>query len=49
MAEQKVIKTSILRAPLTHLELSDNQSLLAADHEISQWFTQQRWQNAAAL
>lgn len=49
MAEQKVIKTSVLRAPLTHLELSDNQSLLAADHQISQWFTQQNGQNTAAL
>jgi len=49
MAEQKVISTSILRAPLTHLELSDNQSLLTADQNICQWFTQRNWQNASAL
>jgi 4-hydroxy-tetrahydrodipicolinate synthase len=40
MAEQKNIKTSILRAPLTHLELSDNTELLAFDEKINQWLVQ---------
>ena len=41
MAEQKNIKTAILRAPLTHLELDDNRTLLAADQQINQWFSEQ--------
>ena len=49
MAEQQVIKTSFLRAPLTHLELNDCQQLLAADQQISQWFTQRNWQSAATF
>ncbi|MCJ8318944.1 MAG: 4-hydroxy-tetrahydrodipicolinate synthase [Colwellia sp.] len=49
MAEQKVIKTPVLRAPLTHLELSNNQSLIAANKKIGQWFSQQNWQNATTI
>jgi 4-hydroxy-tetrahydrodipicolinate synthase len=41
MAEQQNIKTAILRAPLTHLELEDNRALLAADQQINQWFSSQ--------
>ena len=46
MAEQQVIATPILRAPLTHLELNDNRALLAADHSISQWLAQRDWQTS---
>ena len=41
MANQQVINTAILRAPLTHLELEDNSALIAADQDINQWFAQQ--------
>ena len=37
---QQSIKTSILRAPLTHLELTDNTQLLAFDEQINQWLAQ---------
>jgi 4-hydroxy-tetrahydrodipicolinate synthase len=32
-----MIATPFLRAPLTHLELDDNNSLLASDKLINQW------------
>jgi 4-hydroxy-tetrahydrodipicolinate synthase len=40
MSEQKTIKTPYLRAPLTHLELADNNSLLMSNKLISEWFTE---------
>ena len=40
MSEQQVINTPFLRAPLTHLELADNNSLLMSDKLISQWFAE---------
>lgn len=40
MAQQKNIQTPILRAPLTHLELTDNTELLVFDEQINQWLAQ---------
>ena len=40
MSKQQVINTPFLRAPLTHLELADNNSLLMSDKLISQWFAE---------
>jgi len=40
MQQQKNIQTSVLRAPLTHLELTDNTELLAFDEKINQWLAQ---------
>lgn len=40
MQQQKNIQTPILRAPLTHLELTDNTELLAFDEKINQWLAQ---------
>jgi len=40
MSEKQVINTPYLRAPLTHLELTDNNSLLMSDKLISQWFVE---------
>ena len=40
MQQQQNIQTSILRAPLTHLELTDNTELLAFDEKINQWLAQ---------
>jgi len=40
MQQQHNIKTSILRAPLTHLELTDNTQLLAFNQKINQWLAQ---------
>jgi 4-hydroxy-tetrahydrodipicolinate synthase len=40
MHEKKVISTPTLRAPLTHLELTDNTALLAFDEQINQWLAQ---------
>lgn len=37
MQLQNNIETSILRAPLTHLDLTDNSKLLAFDEKINQW------------
>lgn len=40
MHEKKAIKTPTLRAPLTHIELTDNTTLLAIDEQINQWLAQ---------
>ncbi len=40
MQQQKTISTSVLRPPLTHLELTDNTELLAFDEQINQWLAQ---------
>lgn len=40
MQQQQIIQTSILRAPLTHLELTDNTALMAFDQQINQWLAQ---------
>jgi 4-hydroxy-tetrahydrodipicolinate synthase len=40
MKQQRNIHTSILRAPLTHLELTDNTDLVAFDAKINQWLAQ---------
>lgn len=40
MHQQKIIDAPMLRAPLTHLELTDNSQLLAFDKKISQWLSQ---------
>lgn len=40
MQQQQNIKTPILRAPLTHLELTDNTELLAFDEKINQWLVE---------
>jgi len=40
MNEKKSINTPHLRAPLTHIELVDNNSLLMYDRLISQWFVE---------
>ena len=40
MQKQQNIQTSILRAPLTHLELTDNTELLAFNEKINQWLAQ---------
>ncbi len=37
MHQKQMIATPFLRAPLTHLELDDNNSLLASDKLINQW------------
>jgi 4-hydroxy-tetrahydrodipicolinate synthase len=37
MHHKQMISTSFLRAPLTHLELTNNDSLLTADKLINQW------------
>jgi 4-hydroxy-tetrahydrodipicolinate synthase len=41
MHQKNIITTPFLRAPLTHLELADNNSLLAADQLISHWLKSQ--------
>jgi 4-hydroxy-tetrahydrodipicolinate synthase len=40
MQQQKTISTAVLRAPLTHLELTDSTELLAFDKQINQWLAQ---------
>ena len=40
MQQQKAISTAVLRAPLTHLELTDSTELLAFDEQINQWLAQ---------
>ncbi|MBL4899695.1 MAG: 4-hydroxy-tetrahydrodipicolinate synthase [Colwellia sp.] len=40
MHEKKAISTPALRAPLTHIELTDNTALLAIDEQINQWLAQ---------
>ena len=40
MQQQHNIQTPVLRAPLTHLELSDSSVLLGFDEQINQWLTQ---------
>jgi len=40
MQQQEAISTSVLRAPLTHLELTDNTELLAFNEQINQWLAQ---------
>jgi len=40
MQQQQSIQTATLRAPLTHLELTDNTELLAFNEQINQWLTQ---------
>lgn len=40
MQQQQNIQTPILRAPLTHLELSNNSELLDFDEQINQWLAQ---------
>jgi 4-hydroxy-tetrahydrodipicolinate synthase len=42
MNEQKAIEAPNLRAPLTHLELAANHSLLSYDKLISEWFVEQK-------
>jgi len=37
MHQQQAISTPTLRAPLTHIELTDNTRLLAIDEQINQW------------
>ncbi|MBL4821966.1 MAG: 4-hydroxy-tetrahydrodipicolinate synthase [Colwellia sp.] len=37
MHQQQAISTPTLRAPLTHIELTDNSKLLAIDEQINQW------------
>ena len=41
MHQKEMIATAHLRAPLTHLELVDNNSLLASDKLINQWLENQ--------
>jgi 4-hydroxy-tetrahydrodipicolinate synthase len=41
MHQKQMIATPFLRAPLTHLELDDNNSLLASDELINQWLGEQ--------
>ncbi|WP_114326986.1 4-hydroxy-tetrahydrodipicolinate synthase [Candidatus Colwellia aromaticivorans] len=40
MHQQKAISTPTLRAPLTHIELTDNTKLLVIDEQINQWLAQ---------
>lgn len=40
MQQQQNIQTSILRPPLTHLELTNSTALLAFDEQINQWLAQ---------
>jgi 4-hydroxy-tetrahydrodipicolinate synthase len=40
MQQQQNIQTPVLRAPLTHLELTDSSELLAFDEQINQWLAQ---------
>ncbi len=40
MHQQKVIKTPILRAPLTHLELESHTKVLAANEQVAQWLAE---------
>lgn len=40
MHQQKVISTPVLRAPLTHTELTDNAELLVVNEQINQWLAQ---------
>jgi len=40
MQQQQNIQTSRLRAPLTHLELTDKAELVALDQQINQWLAQ---------
>lgn len=42
MFVQKNITSPVLRAPLTHLELTENSNLLAADKQINHWFSLQK-------
>lgn len=42
MHKQSVLNTPVLRAPLTHLELSSDQGILAADNAITEWLCQSR-------
>jgi len=42
MHQQNVIKSSLLRSPLTALELAANNSVLAANLQISQWLENQK-------
>jgi 4-hydroxy-tetrahydrodipicolinate synthase len=44
MHQKLMITTPFLRAPLTHLELADNDSLLTADKLIAQWLENQNEQ-----
>jgi len=41
MHQKEMISTPLLRAPLTHLELVENNSLLASDKLINQWLENQ--------
>jgi 4-hydroxy-tetrahydrodipicolinate synthase len=40
MHHNEAISTSVLRPPLTHLELADHSELLAFNEQIAQWLTQ---------
>jgi len=40
MQQQQAIEVAVLRAPLTHLELTDNTELLAFNEQINQWLVQ---------
>jgi len=40
MQQQHIISTPTLRAPLTHLELTNSTELLTFDKQINQWLTQ---------
>lgn len=42
MHKQTVLNTPTLRAPLTHLELSSDKAILAADSAITDWLCQNR-------
>lgn len=42
MHKQSVINTPVLRAPLTHLELTNEQGILAADAAITDWLCETR-------
>ncbi|MDG1732760.1 MAG: 4-hydroxy-tetrahydrodipicolinate synthase [Thalassotalea sp.] len=42
MHKQSVINTPVLRAPLTHLELTNDQGILAADAAITDWLCNSR-------
>ncbi len=41
MQHQGIIKSPILRPPLTHIELAANNSLIEAENKINQWFAHQ--------
>ncbi|MCW8865646.1 MAG: 4-hydroxy-tetrahydrodipicolinate synthase [Colwellia sp.] len=40
MQHQQAISSALLRAPLTHLELTDSRELLAFNEQINQWLAQ---------